>query len=105
MEQGVGGVGAGDSPPFRGERRDGRFDDLDFLAAKGAAFARMRVEPGNREARIGDPEIALEAAQHGSAARFDQRSGQLGDDVGKRQMSRGGNGSQGRPGQHHRDIA
>ena len=35
---------------------DRRGDDLDFLAAEQAAFARMRVQPGDGNARLGDPE-------------------------------------------------
>ena len=41
-----------------------------------AAFAGVRIEAGDREARLGDPEIALQPAQRGPAARFDQAAGQ-----------------------------
>jgi hypothetical protein len=34
----------------------------------------MRIEPGDRQPRLGDPEIALQAAQAPPAARFDQRA-------------------------------
>ena len=42
----------------RAQRRDRRRDDLDLLAAERAGLAGMRVEPGDREHRRGDAEIA-----------------------------------------------
>ena len=48
------------SIPARAQFGDGRRDDLDLLAAEAARFAGMRVEPGNREDRRGDAEIAAQ---------------------------------------------
>ncbi len=59
VEHGVGGVGAAHSPAFCSECGNGRRDDLHLLGAKAPAFARMRVEPGNGQAGLGDPEVAL----------------------------------------------
>ena len=52
----------------RAQRGDRRRDDLDLLAAERAAFAGMRVEPGDRDDRRGDAEIA-DAAPRASRAR------------------------------------
>ena len=65
----------------------------------------MRVEPGDREPRLRDPEVALEPAKRRPAARFDQRAGELRGHVAKRQMGGDRDRPQRRPGQHHHDIA
>jgi hypothetical protein len=62
--------------PSARKRGDRRLDDLDLLAAEQAAFAGMRIEPGNRQPRLGDSEIALEPAQRRPPARFDQAGGE-----------------------------
>ena len=97
---------AGDSPAFGRERGDRRLDDLDFLAAERAAFARVRIETGDGEARLGDSEIALEPAQAPLArairsARWSARRGTS----AKRQVRRDRDGAQRRTGEHHHDIA
>jgi hypothetical protein len=103
VEHGVGGVGAGHPPAFGAQRLDRRLDDLDLLAAERAAFAGMGIEPGDREPRLGDPEIALQAAQRRPPARLDQRrasaSGTSAAACGSSPAP-----SAGRPGEHHRDI-
>ena len=63
MEHRVGRMRTRHSPAFGRKRCDRRLDDVDFLAAELAAFAGVRIETGHGEARLGDPEIALEPAQ------------------------------------------
>ena len=48
-------------------------DQLDLLAAEHAAFAGVGIEAGDRQAGLGNAEVALQAAQRARAARFDQR--------------------------------
>src|SRR6185295_20245441 len=72
MKHGVGGVGTGYSPAFGGKGSDRGFDDVDLLASELPRFTRVRVEAGNGEPRLGDPEIALEATQRRAPARFNQ---------------------------------
>jgi hypothetical protein len=54
---------AADPPSLRPERRDRRLDHLDFRQAEQAALARVRVEPGDRQPRLGDSVIALKPAK------------------------------------------
>ena len=60
------------SPAFGGERGDRGLDDLDLLAAKLTAFARMRIEARHSEPGLGDPKIALQAAKRCAAPSLDQ---------------------------------
>ena len=61
MEHRVGRHRAGDVDAGFAQRFDRGRDDLDILAADRAVLAGMRVEAGDREARPGDAEIALQA--------------------------------------------
>jgi hypothetical protein len=69
MEHRVSRMRAGDVPPFAAKSRDGRLDDLLFLMAKRAILACMRVEAGNRQARMRDPEVVMTPAQEPERAR------------------------------------
>ncbi len=105
VEHGVGGHRSGHLPALGTKRVDRRLDQLDLLAAERAAFAGMGIERRHREARLGDPEIALQAAQGGTAARFDQVGAKRGGDGAERDMGGDGDGAKGWAGEHHRDIA
>ena len=72
VEHGVGRVGAGHPPALGPQRLDRGNDQFDLLAPQRAAFAGMGIESGHRQPRVGNPEIALQAAQRRPAARFDQ---------------------------------
>src|SRR5690606_33133512 len=63
MKQAVCGEGAGDLDALRGKFLNHRADDLDLFAPDGAAFAGMRVEAGNRQARIFKAEAGAEVRQ------------------------------------------
>ncbi len=104
VEQGVGRVGAADSPALGCQRGDRRLDNLDLFLAKRATLTTVGIETSHREARLSKPEIALQAAQHGAAARFDQAAGQSADDCAEREMSGDRHRPQRRPGEHHGDI-
>jgi hypothetical protein len=58
VEHRVGGEGAARIDAGSAQLGDRRSDDLDVLAAERAGFSGMRVEPGDREHRPGDTEIA-----------------------------------------------
>src|SRR6056297_29016 len=51
MKQRIAGIGPARIDPLALQLRDGRRDDIDLLAPHRAVLARMRVEPGNSEAR------------------------------------------------------
>ena len=53
-ENGIRRIGAGSIETTRHGSLDGRFDDLDFLAAAIAAIAGVRVDGGHRNARTGN---------------------------------------------------
>ena len=65
----------------------------------------MGIERGDREARLGDPEILLQTTQCRPPARLDQCCRKGGGDLGERDMGRHQHRAQGWPGKHHRDIA
>ena len=48
---------------LRDQGRDCGFDDLDFLATQCSAFAGVWIERCHRQPRLGDSEIALQAAE------------------------------------------
>ena len=57
-EQRVGGVRAGRVDPLGAQRGDGGGDDARFLVAEPAVLAGVRIERGDRDARVGDAEVA-----------------------------------------------
>ncbi|MNE00667.1 hypothetical protein D3C80_930830 [compost metagenome] len=59
MEQGVGGQGIGDVQPLGAQGLGGGAQHRHLLQADGAAFARVGIERGHRQARGGDTEVAL----------------------------------------------
>ena len=70
------GSGPETSRPSARNSRDGRRDDLDLLAPHRAAFAGVRVEAGDREARARDAEAARHVGGDDARGRDDQRARQ-----------------------------
>ena len=89
---------------FAAQRGDGRRDDLDILASERAAFAGMRVEPGDRDDRPGDPEIADQRGMRHAPGMDDRGRRQFFDGRAQRQMDRHRHDAQLRPGQHHHRV-
>ena len=58
VEHPIGGQRPGDVDSLGPEQIDGRGDDLDLLAPEAPVLARVRLEPGDRDTRTFDPEIA-----------------------------------------------
>ena len=104
MEHGVGRHRPRDLPTLGAKRVDRGLDQLDFLAAQRAAFPGMGIERGDREPRLGDPEIALQPTQRHPATRFDHRAAQQFRDAGQRDMGGDRDGAKRRPGEHHRHV-
>ena len=104
VKHGIGGQWPDYLPTLGTERVDCGLDDVDILAAERATLARMGIERGDREARFGDPEIALQPAQRHPAARFDHRAAEQAGNLGERHVGRDRDGTKRRPGEHHRDI-
>src|SRR5207248_11432514 len=88
MEHRVGRQGPLRIDACRAQFGDGRHDDVAILAPERAAFARMRVEPGDREPRGGNAEIALQRPMRDMPGRHDRRAGQRRDRFAQCQMDR-----------------
>src|SRR6185369_9231634 len=97
-------MGAGHPPALVGEYRNRRRDNLYLFTAERSAFAGMRVETRDREARIGDSETALKSAKHGAAPGFDQAGRKVPRDRRHSEMGGDRNRAKRRTREHHRYI-
>src|SRR6516164_10439975 len=77
MKHRVGRPWAARVDPCRAQLGDGRLDDLDLFAPQTTGFTRMRVEPGDGEARSGDPEVPPERRLGDPACMKNRRSAKL----------------------------
>ena len=74
--------------PARAQLGDSRLDDLDILAAERAAFAGMRVEPGDRETGAAMPKSRTQRRVRDAPGMHDRGRGQALDRLAQRQMDR-----------------
>ena len=80
---------------------DCRNDDLDFLAAHAAVFARVGIEAGDCKAGLGDAEEGAECLIGDPRLRLDGLARERARHILEGDVDRDGNGAQAAPHQHH----
>ena len=94
-------MGAAGVDPHRAQGFHRRRDHVDLLPPHGAAFSRMRIEPGEGETRRRDAE-AIRHIRRDDAAGLDQQlAGQQPGNLGQRDMDRHRHDREFRSPQHH----
>ena len=101
VEERVGGVRAGEGEAFGAEAGDDRCDDLELLAAHGAAFAGVGVEAGDGDAGGGEAEVGPQAGVGDAEGRLEEVRGQGAGNVGERDVDGDRHHAQHRRGEHH----
>ena len=101
----VGGQRAAHVDPLGAQGVERGRDDRDLLAPHGAAFARVRVQPGDRDARRGQREVAAQGGGEDADRRDDRRAAQAARRLGQRDADGDRDDLQLRPRQqHHRAL-
>src|SRR6516165_754854 len=101
MKHRVGRDGTARVDPCGAQLGDSRLDDLDLFAPQTTGFARMRVEPGDRENRSGDPEVPPQRRLGDAACMKNRRGAELPDRSAQREMNGYRYDTQPRADEHH----
>ena len=101
VEHRVGGQWAGQIQPLGPQSVQHRGDHFDLLGPHRPAFARMRVQTRNGNARTGNAEIPAQGGMGDQDGVGQHPGGQGCGHIGQRDMDRRGHHTQGVAGQHH----
>jgi hypothetical protein len=94
-------MGAGHGDAFGAQLGDGGSDDVDVLAPQHAAFAGVRVETGDSQARMRNAEVVLQRRRRNAHGLEQQRAGQRARNRRQRHMHGGRHNPELPGGQHH----